>query len=74
MHTDRENSDPNRAVPMIDNDELQRAELRNAKDAPRWKKSMTESDEPNCAMLLKETEHANWINPTPRMKSHRVQL
>ena len=56
---DKENNKPNRDLPVIDNDELQRVVLRDAKDDLRWKKSITESDEPRHAMLRSASELPN---------------
>ena len=58
--TDRESNDSNRAMSKSVNDELQRVVLRNANEAPRWKKSTVESDGPKRAMLLKVTERPIW--------------
>jgi hypothetical protein len=44
--TERENSDPNRAMPNTDTAEPKRAKPLSDKDAPRCKKSMTDTEDP----------------------------
>jgi hypothetical protein len=54
--TDRENTDPNLAMPSKETEAPSRAKLRIASEDPRWRKSKTEIDEPILAKLRNAIE------------------